>query len=93
MILKSQIFFGVLVLVVVVYISTMSYAILDDGSDEQPTRQMSFFDPFALRTIEPVTDSTSGLPVSGSEIILPPIRVPFRPVVRSPFRPPLASGR
>ena len=93
MILKTKIFLGVLVLLVVVYISTISYAVLDDDLDEPLTGQMSFFDPFTLRAIEPVVENTSGLPVSGSMITLPPIRIPFRPAMRSPFRPPWTSNR
>lgn len=93
MILKTKIFLGALVLLVVVYISSVSYAVLDDDSDEPFTRQMSFFDPFTLRTIGLVTDNTSGLPVSGGVITLPPIRIPVRPAMRSPFRPARASIR
>jgi hypothetical protein len=93
LILKNKILLGALVLLVFVYISTTSYAILDDDSDEQLTGQTSFFDPFTLRTIEPVAENTSGLPVSGSVITLPPVRIPFRPVIRSPFRPPWASDQ
>jgi len=93
LILKTKIFLGALVLLVVVYISTISYAVLDDDSDEPLTGQMSFFDPFTLRTIEPVAENTSRLPVSGSVITLPPIRIPFRPAMRSPFRPPWVSIR
>lgn len=93
MILRTKIFLGALVLLIVVYISTISYAVLDDDSDEPLTGQMCFFNPFTLRTIEPVADNTSGLPVSGSVITLPPIRIPLRPAIRSPFRPPWASNR
>jgi hypothetical protein len=93
LIFKTEIFFGVLVLAVVVFVTTMSYAVLDDDSDEQFTWQVSFFDPFTLRTIEPVAENTSGLSVSGSMIKLAPIRIPFRPVMRSPFRPSLAWSR
>jgi len=93
LILKTKIFLGALVLLVVVYISTISYAVLNDDSDKSLTGQMSFFDPFTLRTIKPVVENTSGLPVSGSVITLPPIRIPFRPAMRSPFRPPWASSR
>ncbi|MFC1795396.1 hypothetical protein ACFL3Q_17645 [Planctomycetota bacterium] len=88
MIFRTKIFLGALVLLIVVYISTISYAVLDDDSDEPLTGQMSFFDPFTLRTIEPVEENISGLPVSGSVITLPPIRIPIRPAIRSPFRPP-----
>ena len=93
LILKTKIFLGALVLLVVVYISSISYAVLDDDSDEPLTMQMSFFDPFTLRTIELVAENTSGLPVSGGVITLPPIRIPARPVIRSPFRPPWVSNR
>ncbi len=93
MILRTKIFLGALFLLVVVYISIVSYAVLENDSDEPLTGQMSFFDPFTLRTIDPVAENTSGLPVSGSVITLPPIRIPIRPAMRSPFRPPWASDR
>jgi len=93
LILKTKIFLGALVLLIVVYISTISYAVLNDDSDEPLAGQMSFFDPFTLRTIEPVSENTSGLPVSGSVITLPPIRIPIRPAIRSPFRPSWALDR
>ena len=89
--LKAKIFLGALVLLVVVYISMISYAALENGSDAPRTGRMDFFDPFTLRTIELVAENTSGLPVSGSVITLPPIRIPIRPAMRSPFRPPWAS--
>ena len=91
--LKAKIFLGAVVLLVVVYISTVSYTVLGSDSDKPVTGQMDFFDPFTLRTIEPVAENTSGLPVSGSVITLPPIRIPVRPAIRSPFRPPWASSR
>ncbi len=84
---RTKIFIGSLVLLIAVYISTISYAVLDDDSDEPLTGQMSIFDPFTLRTIEPIEEDTSRLPVSGSVITLPPIRIPIRPAMRSPFRP------
>ncbi len=87
MILKTKIFLGALVLLIVVYISTISYAVLDNDSDEPLTGQMSFFDPFTLRTIEPVAEKISEMPM----ITLPPIRIPVRPAMRSPFRPLWAS--
>ena len=90
---RAKTFLGALVLLIVVCISTISYAVLNDDSDELLAGQMSFFDPFTLRTVEPVEENTSELPVSGSVITLPPIRIPIRPAIRSPFRPPWASDR
>ena len=89
--LKVKIFVGALVLLVSVYISTISYALLNNDSDELLTEQMDFFDPFTLRTVAPVAENISEMPISGSVITLPPIRIPIRPAMRSPFRPPWAS--
>ena len=93
LILRTKIFLGALVLLVVVYNSTVSNAVLENDSDELLTGQMSFFDPFTLRTIEPVAENISEMPISGSVVTLPPIRIPIRPAMRSPFRPPWASDR
>jgi hypothetical protein len=93
LILRTKIFLGALVLLIVVYISTISYAVSNDDSDELLTGRMSFFDPFTLRTVTPVAEHMSEMPISGSVITLPPIRIPIRPAIRSPFRPPWASDR
>jgi len=93
LILRTKIFLGALGLLIVVYISAISYAVLNDDSDELLTGQMSFFDPFTLRTIGPVAENISEMPISGSAITLPPIRIPIRPAMRSPFRPSWASDR
>jgi len=80
---KTKILLGTLVLVVVVYISTVSYTVLGRDSDKPVTGQMDIFDPITLRTIEPVAEKISEMPM----ITLPPIRIPVRPAMRSPFRP------
>jgi hypothetical protein len=91
--LRIKIFLGALVLLIVVYISTISYAVLNDDSDVLLARRMSFFDPFTLKTVAPVAENISEMPISGSMITLPPIRIPIRPAIRNPFRPPWASDR
>ncbi len=91
--LTAKILLGALVLLVVVYISTVSYTVLGSDSDKPTTGQMDIFDPITPRTIELVPENISEMPLSGSVITLPPIRIPVRPAIRSPFRPPLVSGR
>ena len=89
----KKIFLGALVLLVSVYISTISYALLENDSAEPLIEQMDFFDPFTLRTVTPVAENISEMPISGSVITLPPIRIPIRPAIRSPFRPPWVWDR
>lgn len=84
---KAKILFGALVLVIVVYISTVSYTVLGSDSDKRITGQMDIFDPITLRTVEPVAGSISEMPLPGSAMTLPSIRIPVRPAIRSPFRP------
>ena len=90
---KAKILLGALVLVVVVYISTVSYTVLGSDSDKPVTRQRDIFDPITLRTIGPIAGSITEMPLSGSVVTLPPIRIPVRPATRSPFRPLWASDR
>ena len=84
---KTKILLGALVLVVVVYISTVSYTVLGSDSDKPVIGQMDIFDPVTLRTIGPVTGNVSEMPLPGSIMTLPSIRIPLRPAMRSPFRP------
>jgi hypothetical protein len=88
---KTKILLGAFVLVVVVYISTVSYTVLGSDSDKPVTGQMDIYDPITLRTIGPAAGNVSEIPLSGSVIILPSIRIPVRPAMRSPFRPLWAS--
>ena len=88
---KAKMLFGALVLVVVVYISTVSYTVLGSDSDKPVTSQR--VDPVTLRTISPVIDNVSGTPLSDSIVTLPSIRIPVRPAMRSPFQPNWASDR
>jgi hypothetical protein len=88
---KAKIFFGALVLVIVVYISTVSYTVLGSDSDKRVTGQMDIFDPITLRTVEPVAGSISEMSLTESAMTLPSIRIPVRPAIRSPFRPLWAS--
>ena len=90
---KAKILLVALVLVVVIYISTVSYTVLGSDSDKSVTGQMDIFDPVTLRTIGPVAGNISEMPLSGSVMTLPPIRIPVRPAMRSPFRPLWSSDR
>jgi hypothetical protein len=84
---KAKILLAALVLVVIVYISTVSYTVLGSDSDKPITGQRDIFDPVTLRTIGPVGGSVSELSLSGNVMILPSIRIPVRPAIRSPYRP------
>lgn len=90
---KTQILLSALVLVVVVYISTVSYTVLGSDSDKSVNGQSDIVDPITLRTIRPVGGNVSEIPPSGSVITLPSIQIPVRPAMRSPFRPLWASER
>jgi len=90
---KAKILLGALVLVVVVYISTVSYTVLGSDSDKPVTGQRDIFDPITLRTIGPVAGNVSEMPLSGNVMTLPSIRIPVRPAMRSPFQPLWASDR
>ena len=84
---RAKIFLAALVLVVVVYISTVSYTVLGSDSDKPITGQRDIFDPVTLRTICPAGENVSEMSLSGNVIILPSIRIPVRPAIRSPYRP------
>jgi hypothetical protein len=90
---NAKILLGALVLVVVVYISTVSYTVLGSDSDKPVAGQMDIFNPITLRTIGPVAGNISEMPLSGNVITLPSIRIPVRPAMRSPFQPLWASDR
>ena len=81
-------------LAVIVALSSAAYAALDNTDNENKplSGQMRLFDPFALRTITPVTGSSSNPAISNSGIRLSPVRIPFRPALRSPYRPPWVPG-
>jgi len=84
---KAKILLAALVLVVVVYISTVSYTVLGSDSGKPITGQKEIVDPVTLRTIGPVDGNISEKPLSGNLMVLPSIRIPARPTIRSPFRP------
>ena len=84
---KAKILLAALVLVVVGYISTVSYTVLGSDSGKPIAGQSDIFDPVTLRTISPVGGSVSEMPLSGNVMILPSIRIPVRPAIRSPYRP------
>ncbi len=87
--LRAKILLIALVLLVVAYISAISYTVMGSDFDKQVTGQTDFYDPVTLRTIEPVAENISDMPMK----TLPPIRIPVRPTMRSPFRPLWASGQ
>ena len=93
LILKAKIFLGALFLLVVVYISAVSYTVLGSDSDQPVTGQRDIFDPVTLRTIGPVTGNISETALSGTIVTLPSIQIPIRPAMRSPFRPLWVSDR
>lgn len=84
---KAKMLLAALVLVIVVYISTVSYTVLGSYSDKPIAGQRDIFDPVTLRTIGPVESSVSEMPLSGDVMILPSIRIPVRLAIRSPYRP------
>ena len=90
---KAKILLSALILVVIVYISTVSYTVLGSDSDKPVTGQKDIFDPVTLRTIRPVTGSISEMSLSGSMMTLPSIRIPVRPSMRSPYQPLWAADR
>jgi len=90
--LKSKILLGALTLVVMVGLGTAVRAASDNADNENALLfgQMSFFDPFTLRsTGVSVTQSESESNVGSAVLLGDPVRIPFRPALRSPFRPPL----
>ena len=90
---KAKIIFGALALVIVTYISTVSYTVLGSDSDKPVTGQMDIYDPITLRTTGPSAGNVSETSLSGSVITLPSIRIPVRPAMRRPFRPLWASDQ
>ena len=93
LIIKAKILLGALVLLVVIYISTISYTVLGSDSDQPFTGQRDIFDPITLRTIGPVAGNVSEMPFPRSVMTLPSIRIPVRPARRSPFQPLWISDR
>ena len=92
--LYSMIVLGTLALVVIAALSSAAYAALDNTDNENKplSGQMVLFDPFTLRTITPVAETSSGTVILSSDIPQPQIWIPSRPPLRSPYRPPWVPG-
>ena len=59
----------------------------DDNSLVLGDDQSQYFDPFTFETIRLMRSSGGG--IGFYDVIRPPIRIPFKPVLRSPCKPPL----
>jgi len=91
--LESKILLVVLALIVIVAFCTAARVASDNTDNNAIFSQEGIFDPFTLRTIVPVSDSSSGTVILGGLTTRPVIWIPFRPPVRSPFRPPWVLGK
>jgi flagellar basal body-associated protein FliL len=83
--LISKIWMTALVLVVLMVFTSQGYAASTEKSKEDQSKEITLFDPFALKTYKQ-TENKKNLgidkPLRNSQI-----RIPFRPGTRSPFRP------
>ncbi len=89
---KILLLLGALILAVMVGLGAAPHAAseqTDNKTDEMLSGQTSFFDPFALNTIAPVTEVSSSTGVLTDPETRPSIRIPLRPTTRGSFRPPL----
>jgi len=99
--LESKILLAGLALLVIVGLGAASRAALEntDSRNEPLFGQMSFFDPFALRTITLAAGSGSAVRISSGSRSRPAIRTPlpqpsnfnWAPIVWVPIRPPLRT--
>ncbi len=90
---NSEILLGALALVVIVGLGSAVYAASDNTDNNTTFSRGSLFNPFTLRTVTPVTGSSSSPVILSGPTTRPPIWVPFRPALRSPFRPPWVPGK
>ena len=99
--LKSKILLGVLALAVIVGLGSAVYGASDNTNNENKPLfgQMSFFDPFMLRTITLPAGSSSAVRILSGAISRPAIRTPlprlssvdWEPIAWVPIRKPLRT--
>jgi len=95
--LISKIWMFTLVLVVLTVFTSQGYAASNEKSKEDQSKEITLFDPFALKTYKQTENKkNSGIdkPLRNTQIRIPfrpvrntQVRIPFRPEPRSSFRP------
>jgi len=91
--LNSEILLGALALAFIVGLGSAAYAASDNTDNNAIFSRGSLFNPFTLRTVTPVTGSSSSPVILSGPTTRPPIWIPYRPAVRTPIRPPWVPGK